>query len=516
MFLRSVFLLWFLVFFTSPVVAAGVEPAFRSVTAGVPDQYANFPAPLENYTDQGLSMREKIASRAKAVPFNLIVTLLFVGAILHTFLAPMLLKWAHHVEKRHRQRLMGQGLEPDAKVSLWGTVLEFLGEVETVFAIWAIPDLGVAFFYYGWGNVVAFVEMDNTFTEAMFVVVIMAIAASRPVVQFAERALGWVAGFGKGTPTAWWLAILILAPLLGSFITEPGAMTIAALLLSRKIYELQPSKAFKYATLGLLFVNISVGGVLTNFAAPPVLMVASPDRWNWSSLFMMKTFGSHAVVAILLNTGLYFLVFRKQLAALASKAEQEKGQRPAIAWVDKHAPVPILLTLMHLAFLTWTVLTAHHPSFFIGGFLFFLGLQQATGHHQTAMNLRGPLMVGFFLAGLVIHGRLQGWWLEPVLSAGLGDWPLHLGAAGLTAFNDNALITFLASQVNGLSDSAKYAIMSGAIAGGGLTVIANAPNPAGQSLLKRYFPNGISPLGLFLGALVPTVVVVLVFMLIRF
>jgi len=247
-----------------------------------------------------------------------------------------------------------------------------------------------------------------------------------------------------------------------------------------------------------------------------VLMVAGPDRWNWSSLFMLKTFGSHAILAVLVNTTLYFLIFRKELAALAVKAEQEKSQKPAIAWVDKHAPVPALLTILHLAFLAWTVVTAHYPAFFIGGFLFFLGLQQATGHHQSKLNLRGPLMVGFFLAGLVIHGRLQAWWLEPVLSAGLGDWPLHLGAAGLTAFNDNALITFLASQVHGLSESAKYAIMSGAVAGGGLTVIANAPNPAGQSLLKRYFPNGVSPLGLFLGALVPTVMVVLIFMLIRF
>ena len=496
--------------------ATQAELAFPATKAGGQDQYAHFPAPVETYADQSLPMQERIESRARTLPFNLIVSVLFACAILHTFLAPMLLKLAHRVEKRHRDRLMGQGLEPDAKVSLWGTVLEFLGEVEAVFAIWAIPVLGVAWYHYGWGNVVSFVQLDSTFTEPMFVVVIMAIAASRPVVQFAERALSLVAALGRGTPTAWWLAILILAPLLGSFITEPGAMTIAALLLSRKIYELQPGKTFKYATLGLLFVNISVGGVLTNFAAPPVLMVAGPDRWNWSSLFMFKTFGSHAILAVLLNTTLYFLIFRKELAALAAKAEQEKSQKPAIAWVDKHAPVPALLTILHLAFLAWTVVTAHYPAFVIGGFLFFLGLQQATGHHQSKLNLRGPLMVGFFLAGLVIHGRLQAWWLEPVLSAGLGDWPLHLGAAGLTAFNDNALITFLASQVHGLSDSAKYAIMSGAVAGGGLTVIANAPNPAGQSLLKRYFPNGVSPLGLFLGALVPTVVVVLIFMLIRF
>ena len=511
---RLCLLLCFLLSSLAP--AAQMVPAYPATGEGSQDQYASFPQPVEAYQDQGSSVGARIESRAKAVPFNLIVTLLFAAAILHTFLAPLFLKWSHHVEKRHKERLLGQGLEAHARVSWWGTILEFLGEVEAVFALWAIPVLGVAWAWYGWDNVVSFVHLDSSFTEPMFVVVIMCIAASRPVVQFAERALSLVAGFGKATPTAWWLAILTLAPLLGSIITEPGAMTIAALILSRKIYELKPGRTLKYATLGLLFVNISVGGVLTNFAAPPVLMVASPERWNWSSLFMFKTFGSHAILAILVNTTVYFLIFRKELAALAKEAEFEKTQKPAVAWVDQHAPVPIWITLLHLSFLGWTVLTAHYPAMFVGGFIFFLGVQQGTGHHQSPSSFRGALMVGFFLAGLVIHGRLQAWWLEPVLSGGLGEWALHLGAATLTAFNDNALITFLASQVHGLSDSAKYAIMSGAIAGGGLTVIANAPNPAGQTLLKRYFPSGISPLGLLLGALLPTVIVVLIFMLIRF
>ena len=95
----------------------------------------------------------------------------------------------------------------------------------------------------------------------------------------------------------------------------------------------------------------------------------------------------------------------------------------------------------------------------------------------------------------------------------LGQWPLMLGATVLTGFNDNALITFLASQVPGLLDPQKFAIMAGAIAGGGLTVIANAPNPAGQGILKGYFGGTVNPLGLLLAALVPTALVVAAFML---
>ena len=49
--------------------------------------------------------------------------------------------------------------------------------------------------------------------------------------------------------------------------------------------------------------------------------------------------------------------------------------------------------------------------------------------------------------------------------------------------------------------------------GGGLTVIANAPNPAGQALLSRFFDGAIRPIGLLLGALLPTLVVIAAFRL---
>jgi hypothetical protein len=56
-------------------------------------------------------------------------------------------------------------------------------------------------------------------------------------------------------------------------------------------------------------------------------------------------------------------------------------------------------------------------------------------------------------------------------------------------------------------------VVAGAVTGGGLTVIANAPNPAGQSLLSRYFDGGVSPLALAAGALAPTLVVGAAFLL---
>jgi Putative Na+/H+ antiporter len=339
----------------------------------------------------------------------------------------------------------------------------------------------------------------------MFVVVIMAIASSRPVLDFSERALGLLAALGKRSPLAWWLAVLTAGPLLGSFITEPAAMIICALLLSRQVFDLAPRRAFRYATLGLLFVDISVGGTLTHFAAPPVLMVAG--KFGWGMADMLRLFGWKAAIGIAASNLAYAAVFRRDFAELGRRRADN-----ALQAREPREPIPIGVTGVHLAFLAWTVATAHTPALFVGGFLFFLAFSQATAPHQSEANLRSPLLVGFFLAGLVVHGTLQQWWIAPILGR-LSPLPLNLGAMVLTAFNDNAAITYLASLVPNLSEAARYAVVAGAVAGGGLTVIANAPNPAGQSVLGRYFPEGISPLGLLLGALFPTIVMSCSFLL---
>ncbi len=511
-----------------PASPADIKPAWPSThEAGAGDQYAAFPVPLAEYADYkpgapAQPLREKLEARAKADPFNVAAMVIFFCAILHTFLAGMFQSWSHRVEERHRAKLKAEGRTADASryaeageiVSFKAKVLHFLGEVEVVFALWAVPLLLFAWWFHGWGNVERFVGLDCNFTEPFFVVVIMTISASRPVVRFAEQCLALFAvKLGRGTPAAWWLSVLTIAPLLGSLITEPAAMTISAMLLARKFYELKPRRTFAYATLGLLFVNISVGGVLTNFAAPPVLMVAA--KWNWSSWFMLTTFGSHAVVSILACNALYFLIFRGEFRKFGDPGDRARDATiegdEIIHWHDRDEAVPRWVTFAHLAFLAWTVFTAHYPPLFIGGFLFFLAFVHSTEHHQNPVALRAPLLVGFFLAGLVIHGRCQVWWLGPVMGNGLGDLELMIGAAVLTGFNDNALITFLASQVPDLSDALKYAVMAGAVAGGGLTVIANAPNPAGQGILKGYFGGTVNPLGLLLAALIPTAIAVCAF-----
>ncbi len=404
---------------------------------------------------------------------ELFATLVFGLAILHTFSTGLFARLAH-AQPRH--------------AGLW----HLLAEVEVVFGVWACVLIAGLALLQTPDEAIGYLEGRN-FTEPMFVFVIMVIAASRPILQ---GVIGLVHGLARCLPLGAGQGVyflgLALVPLLGSFITEPAAMTLAAFLLRDAYFQPRVPARLKYATLGVLFVNVSIGGTLTHFAAPPVLMVAGP--WAWDTPFMLATFGWKAALAVCINAAGATLLFRAELARCAAQ--------PAPA----SAAVPMGVTAIHLLFLAGVVLFAHHPAMFMGLFLFFLGYTEAYPRHQSRLILREGLLVAFFLAGLVVLGGLQRWWLQPTLG-GVAPDALFFLATGLTAITDNAALTYLASLVEGVSPEFKYAIVAGAVTGGGLTVIANAPNPAGLAILKGGFAGeAVSPLGLLLGALGPTVV----------
>ena len=438
----------------------------------------------------------ELAAAVSADRFLPAATLVFFAAVTHAFLCPAIAKRAHRAEK------LG---------GIKGAALHLLGEVEAVFGLWAFVlfVLMVCWPGKGWEFAARYVETGeyvaaatagpSKFVEPLFVFVIMVMAASKPVMSLAAGLLGRVGRFFGGSPTAHWFVVLTLAPLLGSLITEPAAMTIGAMLLSAQFYRLKPSEPLRYATLALLFVNVSVGGSLTHFAAPPVVMVAA--RWGWGLKDVFGHFGVAALVSILLSNLAYLVWFRRELAALPAAEEKASAEPPMPAW----------LVVFHLGCMVWTVLmlTEHRPVLMLGGFLVFLAFTAATSRWQPAPGLRGPALVGFFLAGLVVLGGVQGWWISPVLGR-MGEGALLAVSTVLTAFNDNAAVTYLASQVPALAApgpetaALRHAVLAGALAGGGLTVIANAPNPAGQSILAPWFPEGVSAWRLFLWALVPT------------
>jgi hypothetical protein len=484
--------------------------SFPALAAAGTDSTAlrQFPPPLQSYDDSHLKgVWEVLQNRVRQAPFNLWATVLFLLAVIHTFLSHQFVKLAHVLENRHHRRHLEAGkTNEEIPACMSARVLHFFGEVEVIFGMWVVPLVALMSWEVGWHPTLDYLNGSVHYNEALFVVVIMALSSTRPVMQLAETLLRFFARLGGGGPGAWWLAILTVGPVLGSFITEPAAMTISALLLARQFYALKPKPVFAYATLGLLFVNISVGGVLTHFAAPPVLMVAAP--WQWNTPFMFRHFGWIAVCGIVFANAIYYLALRRELARLKS----EQGPVAADLPHGKKRTIPLWVTAGHLVFMAWSVWNAHYPVLVIGGFLFFLAFYEVTADYQSDLQLRSPILVGFFLAGLVVHGGLQQWWIQPVISR-LNYLPLMFGALGLTAFNDNAAITYLSTLVPGLTEGMKYAIMAGAITGGGLTVIANAPNPAGQSILKQYFPDGISPMGLLLGALPATAILLIFFLL---
>ncbi|MDR1665594.1 MAG: putative Na+/H+ antiporter [Puniceicoccales bacterium] len=431
-------------------------------------------------------------------PFRRVSFCIFVLAIVHTFLTGFFRRWGEGLKTRSGGNIL---------LSFGAEWLHFFGEVEAVFGLWVLPLLLGYIGHFGWAQTLQYFHSCN-YTEPIFVVVIMAIASTRPVMYAAEKILcGIVHRTGGNKPSVWWGVILTVTPMFGSFITEPAAMTIAALLLSKHIYAHNPSRSLAYATLGLLFVHISVGGALTHFAAPPILMVA--HRWHWTTPFVLKNFGYRALMGIFLNMLCLRFLFRSSLAQL----DATQKNSPPLPKEDSTVPIPLLITVVHLLFLAWTVLNAHFVPFLIGGLLFFMAFMKTTASHQTQFSIREPLMVGFFLAGLVTHGGLQSWWIQPILG-NLEKTGLFWLATVLTSFNDNAAITYLASLVETFENNLplQKAVVSGAIVGGGLTVIANAPNPAGQSILSKHFRNGtVSPVGLFLAALPPTLLLTLLF-----
>jgi hypothetical protein len=366
-----------------------------------------------------------------------------------------------------------------------------------VFGFWAIVLIVFMGFAVGLDAAVEYVDTRN-YTEPMFVFAIMVVAASKPVMQFALAIVRMIARVVPlAEPVAVYCTIMAAVPLLGSFITEPAAMTLAALMLRERYYSKGISRHLMYVTIGTLFVNVSIGGTLTNFAAPPVLMVAG--TWGWDSLYMLSHFGWKAAIAVCLNAAAATLIFHRELAALPAPETTQGGD------------VPVLMVGIHLFMLFLIVAFAHHPPLFLGVFLMFMGLATAYPRFQERLILREGLMVAFFLAGLVVLGGQQAWWLQPVLTK-MDATTVFFGSTALTAITDNAALTYLASLVDGLSEEFKQAVVAGAVTGGGLTVIANAPNPAGMSILRRDFNEGVvNPLGLFVSALPPTLVAIIAF-----
>jgi len=589
------------IFLNVAIILAVSILIFAVATLERPDSNYEFPRTEASYQDSDVTdLMQILSGRLKQEPFNGIVTLIFFMAITHSLSVNYFIRKAHFYDHELETLKVEGKVNREAK-SMRATIYHFLGEIEVVFGLWSVI-LGVACAsYYDWPSFVDYLD-TLSYREPIFIIVIMIIASSRPILKLFELILWRIVKVFHGSIESWWLSILLLSAFLSSFITGPAAMTICAMLLSEKFFVLNPSKALKYTTLALLFVNISVGGAMTNFASPPVLMVV--EEWNWDIAFMMINFGWKSIIAIAIATISYFLLFKKEFKQLEkphhdlqykryiqnrfiSQEELEtlfedleknldsrmgffnelkafstilkdnmkelarrkltpqeieqydvnnaidekfesianKQYRRTIPgllnmedrdhyldpeWDLRDDRVPVWIMIVHVLFMLWTILSAHETVLFMAGFLFYLGFYQITSYYQNKIEFRPALLVGFFLAGLIVHGTLQAWWIAPILG-NLPPLGLNIASIILTSFNDNAAITYLSTLVPNFPDALKYAVVSGAITGGGLTIIANSPNPIGQSILKPYFKNGIEAGSLLKYALMPTVVAAIIF-----
>lgn len=412
---------------------------------------------------------------------DILATICFALAILHTFSV----KLFQHLALKYREGSVGENL------------FHLLGEIEVVFGIWASIYLSGLFVFEGKTQTLSYLQNLN-FTEPVFVFIIMSVCSTKPILDLASQLIEFVSNvIPLKKSLAFYISALVLGPLLGSFITEPAAMTVTALILFEKFYQKGISTKLMYATIGVLFVNISIGGTLTPYAAPPVLMVAG--KWGWDLNFMLTHFGWKGALACGISSLFVAYKFRKEIVNIDWPKNTLKQKSP------------MAVGLIHLLFLAGIVASSHYMIIFVGVFLFFLGLYKVTMEYQSEIKIKEALLVGFFLGGIVVLGAPQKWWLEPLITQ-LSALPLYLGSMGLTAITDNAALTYLGSQALNLSEASKYALVAGSVVGGGLTVIANAPNPAGFGILNPSFgKEGINPILLFRSALIPTMVAAVCF-----
>lgn len=419
------------------------------------------------------------------IKIEILSTVFLAMALLHTFLAPIFSKISH----RFSQNTAGEAF------------FHLLSEVEIVFGFWAFWFLLTWLVLAGPQTVIQY-QQSLQMTEPLFIFCIMIVASTRPIVALARSFLVTVAQvLQKIIPAEktviQFVVVMGLGPLLGSLITEPAAITILSLLLLRMLDR--ADEVLLYGLLALLFVNISIGGGLTHFAAPPILIVAQKFGWGLKDVFI--NIGEAVIAAVVTNVILFAFIFRKKIVQQLKPLEVETLKIPS--WV----------TILHVLFLALIVLTAHYEKVFMGLFLIFIGLTTVTKAYQDGLKFKEAFLVAFFLAGLIVFGSLQKWWLTPILNS-ISETTLYFVATALTAVTDNAALTFLGSQVEGLSESSKWAMVSGAITGGGLTILANAPNPAGFAILGHKFPQKtLNPLKLLIAALPATIIAIAMFMI---
>lgn len=432
---------------------------------------------------QQASITSELLLDVSTTPFDLFSALFFFLAIVHALSTRYLAELADKLERKKSTKI-DLGVFPRSfRIEL----VRFLSETEVVFGLWVIPQLIAMTYFYNWNHVLEFLDGLH-FVEPLYVATVLIVILSRPIEEIIEQTFGALSRIDKGSCRIWWWLALTLGPLLGSVLKETSAMLISCAILADRFFTAKPSTRFKYVTFALLLVNVSLGGALTNFGSSSILMVR--DTWGWTSSFVFNSFGIPVLLSIFTLNFIVYLFFRKELQKLELPISEYESGTPCQLWVK----------LAYVAILAWIIFHGNYPVVFIGTLVLFVGLHQAIFGKKEELKLRPGIMIGFFLAGLIIHGTLQEWWVSPLFRhcSEQGLFPLSVV---LSAFNQNALVTYMALHVQAFNDLDKYYIVAGSLLGGGLTLFGNSPNFAAFSILRPFFPRGISLFKVFAIAL---------------
>ncbi|AAP05554.1 putative Na+/H+ antiporter [Chlamydia caviae] len=424
--------------------------------------------------------------------------LLFFFSILHTFLTPWLFGRCQLYQ--HKKMVFPERW----KKYLWlSEFYRLISRVELVFVLWAAP-LFLWFLYSEGYRVTMSYFNSRNYVFSLFIVIMLILLESRPIVYFSECIFSNIAKIGRQSPRCWWWTLMIAAPLSGALLKETGAMIIAATLLVRNFYKFSPSPRFAYATMGLLFSNISIGGLTSALSSRALFIILPSVKWNNS--FILKYFCWKSIIAILLSTTIYYLIFRKEF---------NNFPKVVINPSMMNERVPKWIIFVHIILVGSVILARSVPLLMAAIFLFYLGFQKFTIFYQHSINISKVCFVGLFYAGLVIFGELQEWWVLELMHR-MSDFGYIITSYTLSIFLDNALVNYLVHNLPVATDCFLYLVIAGCMSAGGLTIVSNMPNIVGYLILRPSFPSSSLSLGwLFLFALGPSIISLMTFWFLR-
>lgn len=433
-----------------------------------------------------------------SVPLQIGALACFILSIVHIFMIPV---FARLYRNYQNKRI---AFPEDWKRFLWlGEWYRLMSTIELVFLLWSVPLFFWFLYTEGYKGTMAYLNTRN-YTFSMFIIVMWLLLGSKPISYAVEHAFAKIANIGRQSPKSWWLTVMFVAPLSTIFLRETGAIIIATTLLAKYFYDLSPSTRFSYATMGLLFSNVSIGGLLTTSSSRSLSMILRTLRWD--NYEVMTHFGWKALLAICLSTTVYYYLFRREFHHFPRKIEHI---------INAGRKIPIWIICVHIAMAFAAMRFRSAPVLMGGVCIFYVFFHRLTVFYQNKIDFWKVCCLGVFFIGMSFVGGLQEWWILKLVKNS-SDFGYMWAAYILSIFLDNVLVNLMMHDLPVVTDCYLYLVVAGCMSAGGLTLIANTPNIVSFATLRPFFQKpSFSFWKLFLASLFPSVLALMLFWLLR-